>query len=181
MEEARSNCSFKICDCEERDGRRMRINGQQKGFYHIPHVERWVTRVKDPSVMAVSCTGLQSLQIHSPLHSVPPQPLWPRHQPEREDGGSGVFIPPPLPQAHCNAGWLLLRPWGAGLNPKDSVFPSSRSPRPRGVGPGRPSSPCWFPQTCPPLTKWFLESPWLPSSACLLPEPEQIHTTLSRT
>ena len=91
----------------------------------------------------------------------------------------GIHPPLPSPSSPLQAGCSSAP--GAGLNPKDSVFPSSHSPRPRGVGPGRPSSPRWFPQTCPPLSKWFLESPWLPSSACLLPEPEQIHTTLSRT
>ena len=104
-----------------------------KGFLSYSSRGEMSDTVKDPSVMAVSCTGLQSLQIHSPLHSVPPQPppkhqpaLWPRHQPEREDGGSGVFTPPP--QAHCRL--AAPPPRGRVSIPRTLSFPPLTPPGP---------------------------------------------------
>ena len=187
MEEARSNCSFKTCDCEERDRMRTHIKGRQKGFYVYSSCGEMGDTVEGASVMVVSCTGLQcppdplstALCAPTPPAEASTCPLTEAPAGKRGWRDWGIHPPSPLPQAHRRLAGSSRRGGATAAPPplggRSHSWGLSLSllslPRPRGVGPGRLSSPCWFPQTCPPLSKWFLESPWLPSSACLLPEP----------
>ena len=146
MEEARSNCSFKTCDCEERDRMRTHIKGRQKGFYVYSSCGEMGDTVEGVSVMVVSCTGLQcppdplstALCAPTPPAEASTCPLTEAPAGKRGWRDWGIHPPSPLPQAHRRLAGssrrggpqLLLHPGGGGLIPEDSPFPSSRSPGP---------------------------------------------------
>ena len=157
MEEARSNCSFKTCDCEERDRMRTHIKGRQKGFYVYSSCGEMGDTVEGASVMVVSCTGLQcppdplstALCAPTPPAEASTCPLTEAPAGKRMEG-LGYSSPLPSPSSPPQAGWVLTEGGATAAPPPLGGRSHSRGlslsllslPRPRGVGPGRLSSPC---------------------------------------
>lgn len=99
------------------------------------------------------------------------------------EGYSSPLNPPPK----FTAGWLvphqrpqLLLAGCSTATPCGSALPSPCPSRPSGAGTGGLYYSLLTSLNCQYLSKQFLQSPWLPSSVCFLPEPSLIHTTLSR-